>query len=144
MKVKMLIAGLSFMAIASLALAGYVQPAPVTISINPDGSGTATGDMVTARFSDNDVEHIGCGVRLYKFADGTFFNYGFCQAEDADGVDAFCSTEDEDLLDIMKATADYSFITFGWNADEECTNIGFSTQSFYIPEHTSNRGKGNK
>lgn len=144
MNMKNLIAGLSFLSVSSLALAGFVQPAPVDITVNADGSGTARGDMVTARFSDNDVEHIGCGVRLWTFADGSLFHYGFCQAEDSDGVNVFCSTENEDLLNIMKATADYSFITFGWNADEECTHIGFSTQSFYIPEHTTKKAKNGK
>ena len=50
------------------AFAGYQQPAPVTVDIDPnDGSFTASGDMLSARTAKNDVESIGCGVR--KFAD---------------------------------------------------------------------------
>lgn len=141
MKLKLLTTMLLAFCIPGLALAGYVQPAPVDITLNADGSGNATGDMVTARFADNEVEHIGCGVRIWKMADGSYLNWGFCQARDADEVNVFCSTEDPDLLDVMKATSSYSFITFAWDTDEECTRIGFSTQSFYLPEHTDKKKK---
>ena len=40
----------------------------------------------------------------------------------------------KDLLDAIKATADFSFVTFSWNEAGQCIRIGFSTQSFYIPE----------
>lgn len=120
-------------------LAGYVQPAPVTIQYNADDSGIAHGDMVSARFANNDVEHIGCGMRVWSLPDDSHMHWGFCQAGDADGVEAFCSTQDPQLLDVMKAISSYAFINFEWNAQGECTRIGFSTQSFYIPEHTNGR-----
>jgi hypothetical protein len=37
------------------------------------------------------------------------------------------------------ALSDYSFITFSWIADGTCRAIGFSTQSFYIPDHGASR-----
>lgn len=139
MKLKFLATMLLAFCIPGMVLAGLERPVPVDINLNADDSGDAQGDMVTARFSDNDVEFIGCGVRVWKMADGSYMNWGFCQARDADEVEVFCSTEDPDLLDVMKATSSYSFITFSWDADEECTHIGFSTQSFYLPEHTSKK-----
>lgn len=138
------IAGILLLAaFSTLAIAGYTQPAPVSVTLNPDGSGHATGDMVSARYSDNDIENIGCGTRIYDDGAGGSWYYGFCQARDASGVQSFCATERADLLDIMKATSDYSFITYTWNSAGECTHIGFSTQSFYIPEKAaSHPGRG--
>lgn len=141
MKTKYLIAASALLLSVSVALAGYVQPAPVEVTVNADGSGSALGDMVSARFSDNDVEHIGCGIRISSLGSGDYFRWGFCQARDSEGVQGFCSTEDPEILDIMKATSDYSFITFAWDENEECTQIGFSTQSFYIPQHTNGKPK---
>jgi hypothetical protein len=126
---------------SSLALAGFLQPAPVIVTINGDGSGSATGDMVTARFSANTVEFIGCGTRSFDDGAGGAFRTGFCQAGDAAGVQFTCFTENPGLLDSMQATADFSFITFRWNADGECTAIGFSTQSFYIPDFNAKKSK---
>lgn len=117
---------------SSIAMAGKVQPAPVVVFVNPDGSGQANGSMATARASANDVEYIGCGVR--KFATGAgAFTTGFCQASDAAGVAGFCSTENAELLDVVENIADHSFITFGWDAEGQCTRIGISTQSLYLP-----------
>lgn len=119
---------------SATAFAGLVQPAPVVVTLNPDGSGTAFGDMATARFSDNDVEFIGCGVRRISGPGGPIL-FAFCQATTADEVAGFCETEDPVLVESIDGLSDYSFITFGWNADGTCRAIGFSTQSFYIPDH---------
>ena len=135
---KYLLSMLALVFSSSMVLAGFVQPAPVDIIINDDGSGAAQGDMVTVRFSENDVETIGCGFRSFDDGLGNAFEFGFCQATlddgSAEGLGVFCSTMNSNLLDAMKAGNDYSFITFGWNADGECIRIGYSTQSFYIPE----------
>lgn len=139
MKAKYLVLGL--LLFSSMTLAGLVQPFSVLVTLNPDGSGSADGDMVSARFSDNDVEFIGCGIRAFDDGAGGVFHFGFCQAADSSDVRGFCNTDRADLLDAIKSTADYSFITFSWNAAGECTRIGFSTQSFYIPEHLDKNKK---
>lgn len=123
---------------APLLSAGFTQPAPVEVTIEQDGSGSASGDMATARLADNDVEFIGCGIRAYQAPD---HQIGFCQARDADGVRGTCFTDNAVLLDALKSGADYSFVTFAWNENEECTRIGVSTQSIYIPEHTDKKEK---
>jgi hypothetical protein len=140
--IKLAIVAIS-VAVASFAFAGLVQPAPVMITLNEDNSGFAQGDMLTARYSDNDVEFIGCGTRTIE-AGGPLFHFGFCQATDSEGNMAFCSTNDADLLTSMRATADYSFVTFGFNTDGVCTRIGFSTQSFYLPNKVQKKSKGSK
>ena len=114
---------------SAYGMAGVVQPAPVEVDL---GNQNAQGDMVTARFSDNDVEYIGCGVRTFEGAPS--FSFGFCQAGDADGNEVLCFSQNPDLLDAIKAISDYSFITFSWDSGLVCTRIGNSTQSWYIPE----------
>jgi hypothetical protein len=132
MRIKLVTIGVLAL-ISSIAMAGRVQPAPVTVTVNTDGSGQAHGDMATARSSANDVEYIGCGVRRHDNGAGGASAYGFCQAGDAAGVTGFCSTDNAELLDVIENVADYSFITFSWNNKGQCRMIGISTQSFYIP-----------
>ena len=134
MKLRHLVSAFALALFTTLAIAGNTQPAPITVTLNADGSGSASGDMITARFAENEFEFIGCGIRIYDDGAGGTYQWGFCQVADSTDTRGFCSTMRTDLLDIMKATSDYSFITFAWNADGECNHIGFSTQSFYIPE----------
>lgn len=134
MKIRCLLSIATLTLLAGVTSAGFVQPAAVIVNLDEM---FAQGDQVTARTAKNDVEGIGCGIRVF---DGGF-TFGFCQAADSDGVEGFCFTENPDLLDAMKATSAYAFITFGWDENEECTRIGFSTQSFYLPNFTT---KGSK
>ena len=72
MKLKQWIAVGLLAAGSSAALAGLVSEVPVTVTLNADGSGSAFGSMTTARFSKNDVEFIGCGLRridIFQFCD---------------------------------------------------------------------------
>jgi hypothetical protein len=127
--------------VSTLSGAGFLQPAPVLVTLNGDGSGAAQGDMASARFAPNTVELIGCGSRTIDDGAGGTFHFGFCQAADAAGVQGFCNTTRADLLEAIHSTADFSFITFAWDVNGECTRIGHSTQSFYIPDFS---GKSKK
>lgn len=140
MKKQGLVAGI-LMLFSSIAMAGFLQPAPVTVTINGDGSGSASGDMVSARFAPDDVTFIGCGMRAVDDGAGGTYEWGFCQASDAAGVRFTCFTEHAELIESMRATSDFSFLTFGWDADGQCTRVGFSTQSFYIPDFFAKKGK---
>jgi hypothetical protein len=115
---------------SSAAMAGLVSVTPVTVTVNSDNSGSASGSMSAARFSKNDVEYIGCGVR--RVEDGAFV-FGFCQASNAAGDIGFCETENPALIESIGDIDDFSFITFAWNAAGVCRAIGASTQSIYIP-----------
>jgi hypothetical protein len=121
------IAGLVLL--SATAVAGRVQPVPVQIDLFGDGSGRVIGNMTTARYSENDVEFIGCGTR--NSGDG--FQFAFCQASDAEANAVFCSTENPELVAAVRAIADQSFIIFRFDAVGECTFMGFSTQSYYLP-----------
>ena len=119
---------------SSAALAGLALDQPVTVTLNADGSGNAAGSMTTARFSSNNVEYIGCGVRRIDDGAGGVILFAFCQAADAANVLGFCTTENPALIASIGDQDDFSFITFSWNAAGECRSIGNSTQSFYIPK----------
>jgi hypothetical protein len=136
MKMICLLSALSISAlVGATAFAGATQPAQVTVTVNSDGSGSASGDMVTARFAPDTVTLIGCGLRHHLNPDGTVNRFGFCQATNSANVQGQCSVTNPDLLDALKATSDFAFIVFNWDASGTCTFVGFSTQSFYIPEH---------
>lgn len=131
---KQVVAGAALALFSAIAVAGLVQPAPVTVTLNADGSGLANGDMVSARFAADAVTFIGCGLRAIDDGAGGTYQWGFCQASDAAGVQFTCFTEHTGLIESMRATADFSFLTFAWDAGGQCTRVGFSTQSFYIPD----------
>lgn len=114
----------------SLAWAGFVQPQVVTVD---EVAMMAQGDQWTARNSSSDLEYIGCGVRYFDDGAGGVTTFGFCQARDAAGLEGMCVTERTDLVNAMASTSAFAFITFNWNVDGECTRIGNSTQSLYLP-----------
>lgn len=116
--------------------AGYTQPAPVVVTVNDDGSFSASGDMWTARSSKSDVTSIGCGTK--KFAGGS--SSGFCQATNEDDEYIACFTADPHILDAINALNDSSYIRFDGDANGECTRIDVSSQSFYL-NLTTTKGK---
>ena len=130
MRIRNLLSISALTLMAGVAYAGLVTPAVVVVDLE---FMTAQGDQWTARRSKNDVEFIGCGIRVIDDTMGGTFSFGFCQAADSDDVQVFCSTQNADLLDAMKATSAFAFITFSFDENGECTRIGFSTQSFYLP-----------
>ncbi|WP_428410031.1 hypothetical protein [Hyphococcus sp.] len=130
LKHKILAAGISVAFMSTAAIAGFKQPAPVDVDLV---NRVALGDMVSAQQAKDDVTFIGCGIRKFDTGAGVV-STGFCQAGDADEEQFTCFTDNPELLDAMSSTADFSFITFAWNEDGECTRIGFSTQSFYLTD----------
>lgn len=134
MKFKLIFISLALTLFTNSAFAGATNQFPVEIDLV---NRSARGNMATARFSDNENELIGCGVRYLP--DGTgILTWAFCQARMADlapgeNTSIGCTTFNADLIDAIKAIGDYSLIAFSWNEAGECIRIGNSTQSFYIP-----------
>ena len=137
MKIKYLLSIAALTLLVGGASAGVVQPAAVLIDVT---NMFAMGDQVTARTSKNKFEFIGCGIRVFDDGIVAPFSFGFCQASISENGTIVCITTSPDLLDAMKATSAYAFIDFEWNASLDCTKIGFSTQSFYLPKNV----EGNK
>jgi hypothetical protein len=120
------------------AYAGLAQPAIVTIDMDNQ---LAQGDQLAARTAKDDTSFIGCGTRHFDDGMGNSFRFGFCQAGDADGNAVTCFTQNPNLLDEMRANSSNAFITFSWDDDGAgnltCNRVGFSTQSFYLPNTTT-------
>jgi hypothetical protein len=119
---------------STITIAGSISEIPVTVTLNEDGSGSMSGSMSTARFSDNDVEFIGCGTRNIDAGQPELVRFAFCQGGTAAGEEGFCSTLNPALVDILDAIADNSFVLVNFDANGDCISIGLSTQSFYIPD----------
>lgn len=134
MKIRMLTILAIFTIFSTIAIAGYIQPAITIVDLDAK---LASGDMWTARSSDNEVEFIGCGIRHFDDGAGGVYTWGFCQARDAGENEILCYTENPELLAALSTINDYSFVTFSWREDpyygQECIRVGYSTQSFYLP-----------
>jgi hypothetical protein len=119
---------------ASAALAGQVELEPVTVTREADFSGVASGAMGQARFSENNVEAIGCRINHFDNGMGGLSIFGFCHANTAQSVGVVCISQDPKLLEAIAAFNDYSFVIFTWDAQQTCRSIGSSTRSVYIPK----------
>lgn len=127
-----LMAGMMLTGFSVLALAGASIEVPVEIDME---ARSAFGNMKTARFSDNEFEQIGCGTRTLGATDTSpGFTYGFCQAQLAEEQSVICFAYDKpDLIAQINSLASFSFISFRWDEEGNCTYVGSSTQSQYIP-----------
>lgn len=125
--IGILLAGFSISVIAGSAI-----EAPVEINLETN---SASGNMKTARFSKNDSEQIGCGTRTIGATDySPAFSWGFCQAQVIEGESVMCFAYDNpELVDQIKSLASFSYISFRWDDEGNCTYAGSSTQSQYIP-----------
>ncbi len=128
MRIKYLVSATALLLFSNVALAGLAAPLPVQIDFD---ARTAIGDMYTARTSENAFEYIGCGVRYG--AAGPIF--GFCQAGLGEAAEQqfTCITTEPAIIEAIHAISAFSFIIFAWDVDGNCTRIGNSTQSFYLP-----------
>ena len=139
-KIQMMVAAIALFH-AGAGLAGNADIVPVLIDLETN---SAQGAQSSARYSDSDVENIGCGATVTDSGNGNVLYFGFCQATDANGESAFCATFSPDLVGAINAIANYGFIRFTWNDAEECVSIRNSTQSIYLPELNSEKSKKSK
>jgi hypothetical protein len=123
---------------ASAGLAGNSIDGPVQVNLDEK---FAQGVQTTARFSNNDVEAIGCGARVTDDGVNSVAYFGFCQATDANGVNVVCATFSPDLVDAINSVANYGFLLFTWNDNNECLSVRNSTQSVYIPDFKKEKQK---
>jgi len=125
----------SLILLSSIASAGKVNERPVVIDLDQS---RAAGDQLTARTADNDIELIGCGIKVYDDGVNPVWSFGFCQARDSADRSIQCFTGNADLLEAIKGASAYAWISFSWREDPdfgfECSSIQFSTNSFYLPD----------
>ena len=148
MKLNMFPLTLLLASLSGGVFAGEAKTIPVTIDMD---NKSARGNMATARISNNSFENIGCGTSssIYKNEDNIdTFIHGFCQARIAegeeDGAFIFCNTDNPEIIKSIRALSTYSYISFRWNDDQECTSVYSSTQSFYIPNFILKRVRQDK
>jgi hypothetical protein len=134
MKIKQVVVGTMLTLVGGVAGAGSYRPGPLTIDFD---NKVATGDMYSARLSGNPNAFIGCGIR----SPVPGYTYAFCQVNlgpvlgDGSAPESVvCFTEDPAHVAAVGALDDFSYITFRWDADGNCTSVGNSTQSFYLPD----------
>ena len=135
MKMKYLFTAAALTLLAGVASAGQVLSVPVFIDLDDK---FAQGDQWTARSSDNDVEVIGCLIRINDDGAGGVLSIGTCQAVDSAGVGISCGTLSADLIAAIHTVTAFAYIQFRWDENFECTHIGISTNSFYIPDFELN------
>lgn len=120
----------TLMLLSSLAFAGEFHVAPVTIVVDGD-AGRASGNLIAARFSENDEERIGCAV-----GNGDVGHYAYCEASLGQGNDALCITYDPAMIDTIASINTFSFVYFEWKFDGTeniCTHVTVATRSIHIP-----------
>ena len=128
MKMKFFLAA-TLILFASTAFAGLYLPERVTVDLQER---LANGDMYSARYSRGDSEFIGCGLYTLDDYNGGYAAFAFCQAQDANGVVAFCATQNAGLIEAIRALGDFSSVTFRWDENDQCTDIGSSIQSYFL------------
>lgn len=123
------------------AFAGNSAPKPVTIDFE---ARKASGDMFTARSTEDSNLLIGCGFSAY--AD---YSWIFCQAGDPTAEIANdpeipfvgCWTDNPTMMEAVRVISAYSYISFEWNEDapeddpfwNTCSRVYVSSQSQYLP-----------
>lgn len=137
MQIRNLFILLALLLLSVTVYAGFTQPAPVTIEYYEGGGGIASGDMNSARYSENDFEFIGCGIRAFDDNAGGVYDWGFCQASLEEEVTVICFVIDNpELMEGINILSDSSYISFSWDDDGAgnltCNRVGASTQSFYL------------
>jgi len=103
----------------------------------PEGFTRVTGSMTGVRFTDDDVQQIGCRIASDRGA----IPFLACFARDINANDYGCFSFDPALIDAAKAISPYSFIRFVFDGTGECVFLGPSTRSIHIPDKDTVKGK---
>ena len=139
---KKLIAVLA-MTIAFGAVAQAGESAPRWgVSVISLGSETEVdGWMADVRFTEDDVQNIGCRVFAIR-EDYTATSAVVCEAIDIDGNEHSCYSSKPAFVDAAKSITSYSRIFFRYDkASGECNNLQVMTESRYIPDAALEKGK---
>lgn len=136
---KKLIAGLvSAILFAATAQAGQ-GPTIGDVAVTDLGGGITrvTGNLTGVRFTDDDVQQIGCSISSDRFATP----FLACFARDINANNHRCFSWDPALIEAAKSISPYSFIRFIFDETAECVFLGASTRSFHIPDKDTEKGK---
>ena len=134
-QIAVLVAAILF---AATAQAGQ-GPIIGDVAVTDLGGGITrvTGSMTGVRFTDDDVQQIGCSISSDRFAT-PFLR---CFARDINANNHFCFSWDPALIEAAKSISPYSFIRFVFDETAECVFLGASTRSVHIPDKYTEKGK---
>ena len=117
--------------VCAQAFAGAYNAAPVYIDIEEQW---AEGNLIAARFSDNDAERIGCAVGNGVLSpDPANAHYAYCEASLVAGESVSCLTYDPAMIDTIASINSFSYVYFRWNDEGMCTHVTVATRSTHIP-----------
>jgi hypothetical protein len=108
------------------AFAGYRYGSQVQVDTVARKAG---GTMATARASADTKQYLGCGFR----ATPTSLEV-YCQAQDANGVQAQCISASQTFVQALGALQSDMSLYFEWDANGRCTFIGADNYSSNPPK----------
>jgi hypothetical protein len=129
---KKLIAGLVLTILMTAAAQAGMGPIIADVAVTDLGGGLTqvSGQMISVRFTKDDVQTIGCSVR----ADIGGVARVSCAATDIDGNRHVCFSIDPSMIDAAKSISPYSFIRFIYDQTAECTSLLVAVRSHHIPD----------
>ena len=136
---KKLIAGLvSAILFAATAQAGF-GPFIEDVLVTDLGGGLTQvrGSLVGVRFTDDDVQQIGCRIAGNRFGTPSVA----CHARDINENIHFCFSSDPALIEAAKSISPYSFVNYVFDETAECIFLLVSVRSHHIPDKETEKGK---
>ena len=138
---KKLIAGITFTIIfATTAHAGVGnQLDSVVVAVDQgDGTTVVEGNMTAVRFSEDDVQSIGCSVRNHPSGSPLVV----CNANDVNSNNYFCFSFDSAIADALQSVSPYSWLQYQYdNVTNECIRLVVSVRSHHIPSAATEKSK---
>ncbi len=126
-------------ALPLMVRAGGSVQSEVEIVDSGGGTFTASGSLASARFSDNDVEVIGCRLRGTAGVGSDVH----CGARDSAGTTVNCLSTDAFIVEAVQAISAYSWLQIESVAGS-CTQLHVSTRSQHIPKQRTQSSKKSK
>jgi hypothetical protein len=132
---KAIVSIIGFGAIAlgsTIAVAGFKSTAgQVTITNNPDGTRTVSGDLGFVRNTPDSVQHHGCFHR----GDAGSSELVVCQSRTAAGTSVICSSSDARLIRVVDGLDSDSTLTYVIaSTSTACNTIVVQTRSQTAPK----------
>jgi hypothetical protein len=126
MKQRNILAGTAIAALlSSAAFVSFAgESGSYQVFIN-DGTRFASGSMVTARYSADNVQRIEC--RTFAHAAGMV--HAMCHARNGQGVTRTCFTTLPVLVENARAASSESLISFYWGENGDCESISIENAS---------------
>ena len=136
---KRLIAGFVMtLAFGAAAQAGQsLLPGGVIVTDLGGGETRVEGNMAAVRFTEDDVQQIGCRVAAVPGGAASVV----CAAVDIDEILYLCFSADPALVATAQSISPYSYINFQYNESAECTFLLVSVRSHHIPDADTEKAK---